>query len=129
MKMRKILIALFFACSLLASISCEKISVDHKADKIDFHNLEDRVGIWINSDLIDTLDFIDETNLIRKGRLYSYEEYYYRIVGDTLFISNKSRSIETQHVFKDLKENSVLISNMFITVGFTDNSEIFIKQD
>jgi len=129
MKMRHILIALFFAISLLTSISCEKIRVDQKADKIDFHNVEDRVGIWVNSEKIDTLDFIDETNLIRKGRLYSYEEYFYRIVGDTLFISNKSRSIETQHVFKDLEENSVIISNMFITVGFTDNSEIFIKKD
>ena len=127
--MKKILITSFLSSFLFISISCEKIRVDQKADQIDFHKIEDRIGIWYNSYRRDTLDFIDETNLIRRGHLYSYEEYFYRIVEDTLFISNKSRSIETQHIFKDLEDNSVIISNMFITIGFTDNSEIFIKQE
>jgi hypothetical protein len=123
--MKRIFLALILSSLLFTVTSCER----DKVDSIDFHKIEDRIGIWINSSRNDTLDFKDETNLVRKGEPYNYEEYLYRIDGDTLFVKHASSTFETQHVISDLNGKSVILSNMYITIGFADGSGIFTKQD
>ena len=95
--MKRIFLALILSSLLFTVTSCER----DKVDSIDFHKIEDRIGIWINSSRNDTLDFKDETNLVRKGEPYNYEEYLYRIDGDTLFVKHASSTFETQHVISD----------------------------
>ena len=123
--MKNITLALTLFSLLFVVISCEQ----DKVDSIDFHEIEDRVGLWINSSRNDTLDFIDEINLIRKGEPYKYEEYLYRINGDTLFVKHASATFETSHVISDLHGKSVILSNMYITIGLVDGSGVFTKQD
>ena len=106
-------------------ISCDKNSeVD-----IDFYDSNQRIGVWINSEREDTLDFIDNSNLIRKGKPYSYEEYLYRIDGEMLFVRLPGSSNETQHSILTAGKDTVVLGNMYITTGFGDNSGTFIKQD
>ena len=123
--MKKTTLALILLSLLFVVTSCER----DKVDSIDFHKIEDRIGLWTNSSRNDTLDFIDEINLVRKGKPFNYEEYLYRINGDTLFIKHASSTFETMHVISDLQGKSVILSNMYMTIGFVDGSGIFTKQD
>jgi hypothetical protein len=118
----KILIISFITLNL---ISCDK---DSEVD-ISFYESNHRIGIWINSEREDTLEFIDNSNLIRKGKPYSYEEYLYRIDEGTLFVKLPESSNETQHSISTEGKNTVVLENMYITAGFGDNSGTYIKQD
>lgn len=106
-------------------ISCDK----NTEENIDFYDSNHRIGIWINSEREDTLEFIDNSNLIKKGKLYSVEEYLYRIDGETLFVRLPDSSIETQHPILTEGKKTVVLGNMYITTGFGDNLGTFIKQD
>lgn len=106
-------------------ISCDKESEDN----IDFYDTNHRIGIWINSEREDTLEFIDNLNLIRKGKPYSYEEYLYRIDREILFVRPPESSDETQHSIFTEGMNTVVLGNMYITSGFGNNSGRFIKQE
>lgn len=122
--MKKTLYILIFLSFIPCIISCDK----EDDDKINFHDSNQRIGIWVNSERQDTLDFIDNSNLIRKGKPYSYEEYLYRIEGEVLFVSLAESSNETQHSILTEGKNTVVLGNMYITTGFGDNSGIFTKQ-
>jgi len=123
--MKSIIKILIISLLTLNLISCDKNSeVD-----IDFYDSNQRIGVWINSEREDTLDFIDNSNLIRKGKLYSYEEYLYRIDGEMLFVRLPGSSNETQHSILTAGKDTVVLGNMYITTGFGDNSGTFIKQD
>jgi len=106
-------------------ISCEKVN----DETLNFYNTEDRIGRWISPDNRDTLEFIDNSNLIRKGSYYVHEEYLYRIDGKTLFIRLPGSTDETQHQILTVEENIVVLGNMYITIGFGDNPGTFIKQN
>lgn len=126
--MKKALYILFFLSSISCIVSCKK-EENNQNDKINFYNLNQRVGIWVNPEREDTLEFIDGSNLIRKGKPYSYEEYLYRIDGETLFIRPPESSTETKHSIFMEENNTVTLGNMYLTFGFGDNSGTFIKQN
>jgi len=119
---------LFFLCMIVLLTSCEKDDDDY----LNFYDSEFRIGLWIASvgpDKKDTLEFIDNSNLIRKGDFYVHEEYLYRIERDTLFIKLPGATYETQHLIMAADENSVVLGNMYLTTGFADNSGKFFKDN
>lgn len=121
---KKTLTILTFLSLILCVVSCNKD--DHK--KNDFYGSDYRIGLWISPNKKDTLDFKDNTNLIRKGDFYTYEKYIYRIEGEKLFIGLPNSSQETQHPILKVDNNSVILGNMYISTGFTNNSGTFIKE-
>lgn len=122
--MKKTLTTFILLTLIIFVFSCKK-----ENDRInDFNNTNYRTGLWVNLDKTDTLEFINSTNLVRKGHIYGYEEYLYRINGKNLFIKLPNSIVETEHEILKVDENSVVIGNMYITNGFTDNSGTFIKE-
>jgi len=87
-----------------------------------FYDVEYRIGLWVNPNRKDTLEFVNSSKLIRKGLPYKYEEYLYRIENNTLIINGS-----TYHPILKAEKDVVVIGNMYITVGFADNSGTFIK--
>lgn len=110
---------------IISLASCDKENEEH----VNFYDSEFRVGLWISPDKRDTLEFIDNSNLIRKGEFYVYEEYLYRIEKDTLFIKLLNTTYETQHLIMTADKNSVVLGNMYLTIGFADNSGMFLKDN
>jgi hypothetical protein len=104
-------------------------SCDDNDNGINFYDSEYRKGLWITADKSDTLEFIDNLTLIRKGTYYSREEYAYRIEDKNLVIilNGQTAEITTQHPILITDENSVRLGNMHITNGVGDNSETFYK--
>jgi len=94
-----------------------------------FYSIEYRIGQWITPDKRDTLQFIDNVSLIRKGDFYTYEEYLYRIDGEYLYIRLPSSLKETNHRIVKVEQNMVTLNNMYITIGFGDNSGTFFKNN
>ena len=121
--MKNLVTILFILILILNLISCEKITDENS----DFYKSEERIGLWVNSDKGDTLEFVDNSNLIRKGNFYTYEEYLYRIDGDRLLIRLPDSSNETKHQILKVEGNSVILGNMYITTGFAENSGTFTK--
>jgi len=103
-------------------------SANLQPENSNFYNLEYRKGLWINASRKDTLEFINSTELIRKGKAYTYEEYLYRIEENTLIISTLNSEISTYHPILRVEKDTVVLNNMYITIGFYDNSGTFIKQ-
>jgi len=106
----------------------------HSCNKVDdedpnFYSIEYRIGQWITPDKRDTLQFIDNVSLIRKGDFYTYEEYLYRIDGEYLYIRLPSSLKETNHRIVKVEQNMVTLNNMYITIGFGDNSGTFFKNN
>ena len=123
--MKKALTILTLLSLIACMISCEKENEKEK----DFYDLNHRIGIWVNSERGDTLEFNTNSNLIRKGKPFSYEEYLYRIDGETLFIKLPDSSNEGQHVILTKGKNIVVLGNMYITTGFGDISGEFTKHE
>lgn len=123
--MKKVMSILTISFILISAISCDE-SNDKTAD---FFKTEYRVGLWVSPDKKDTLDFVNGTNLIRKGDYYNYEKYLYRIDGEKIFIRLPNTSDETQHSILKLENNSIILGNMYPTTGFLDNSGTFIKEN
>lgn len=121
--MKTIMTILIFSSLILSMSSCKKTDDEN----IDFYKTENRIGLWISYDKRDTLEFVNDSDLIRKGDFYVYERYLYRIEGKTLFIRLPDSSYETQHPILTLDGTSVVLGNMYITTGFTDNSGKFFK--
>jgi len=121
----RILILFSLAISLN---SCEKEDIE----SVDFYDNDYRIGLWINAvgpDKKDTLQFVNDSNLIRKGNLWGYEEYLYRIDGENLFIRLPGTTYETQHLIMIADKKSVVLGNMYFTSGFGNNSGTFLKED
>ena len=97
----------------------------------DFNDVEDRIGLWVNPDRQDTLEFVNSSKLIRKGFPYGYEEYFYRIENNTLIISITidDELLETYHPILKSEKNMVIIDNMYIgpAIVGADNSGTFFK--
>lgn len=126
--MKNLTTFLSFLSLIVLLTSCEK----DNDDNLNFFDSEYRTGLWIASvgpDKKDTLEFIDNSNLIRKGDFYVHEEYLYRIARDTLFIKLPDATDETQHLIMAADENNVVLGNMYLTTGFTDNSGTFFKDN
>lgn len=124
MKMKRTFSIIVFASLLICLFSCEN---DDSVNN-DFYATNLRVGLWINSEKKDTLEFVNNTKLIRKGSVYKYEEYLYRIEGDKLLISDLNSTVETQHTILKASRDNVTLENMYPTVGMTSNSGTFIKK-
>lgn len=124
--MKNLTTILLVTISMLSLSSCNK----EKEEEIDFYDNEYRIGLWINSvgsNRKDTLQFVNDSILIRKGDFYVYERYLYRIEGKTLFVRLPDSSLETQHAISTIDKNGVILGNMYITSGFTTNSGTFYK--
>jgi hypothetical protein len=117
----------FIALSILITAfnSCEKES----DNRIKFYNSEYRKGLWITADKSDTLEFIDNLSMVRKGAYYSRQEYSYRVEENNLVITLNYQNEEliTHHPILKTGEASVRLGNMYLTSGLGDNSEIFYK--
>lgn len=122
--MKRTFSVLAFVSLSICIFSCEK---DDSINN-DFYGTNFRVGLWINSEKNDTLEFVNSTKLIRKGNVYKYEEYLYRIEGDNLLIRDLNSTVETQHTILKTTEENVTLQNMYPTVGMINNSGTFIKK-
>jgi len=100
--------------------SCEK---DNDKNS-NFYNPEYRIGLWINHELTDTLEFTSFSTVIRKGTIYN-ETYTYWIDDETLFFS--TGGWETSHPIIETDKDKVIIDNMYISIGSTSNSGTFYK--
>lgn len=126
MKMRSVTTILCFLSLISLLGSCGKAREEYP----DFFDPAHRAGLWIapvGPVKKDTLQFIDSTSLIRKGDFYVHEEYLYRIEGDNLFIRLPDESHETQHKILATDQNSVLLGNMFMSIGFQGGSGMYFK--
>lgn len=123
--MKNIAITILLSLIIIFS-SCDKEEV---SNGVNFYNTEYRKGLWVRADKTDTLQFVDETNLIRYGNYYSYEEYFYRIENNILYIKLPAYpEPETQHPIITVDGNRLTLGNMYITTGFMDNSGTFYKE-
>jgi len=122
--MKKAITILAFSILIDSLISCDKA----KDQSVDFYNAEYRKGLWISPDRRDTLEFVDDSNLIRKGYFYTNEKYLYRIGGENLYIRLPDALDETQHPIFKIESNSVVLGNMYLTMGFADNTGTFYKE-
>ena len=116
---------LLLLVGLAVLFSCKEEESVESNERAYFYELDYRVGIWVSPDSRDTLEFVDHSILIRKGDVYGYEEYSYWIDDDTLFVG--SLNVPGRHAILSHDENSVTLGNMYITIGFADNSGTFIK--
>ena len=107
-------------------------SCDRKEEQIqepNFHNLEHRIGLWINSERNDTLHFISDSKVVRKGQVYQFAECFYEIENDVLIIHYPlGFAIGTHHPILKAERDIVILDNMYIGTGFGDKSETFVKQ-
>ena len=128
LKLRNMVAITIYLVGITVFSGCDKEKGNGK--KGDFYNLENRVGLWINSERKDTLEFVNSSKLIRKGLVYKYEEYLYRIEDNALHISlpNIEYNTETYHPILKVEKGKVIIGNMYPTFGFENNSGTFIKE-
>jgi hypothetical protein len=122
--MKITLTILAFFGLFICMVSCE----NENEEKNDFYETDYRTGIWINPDRNDTLDFVDDTHLIRKGDQIGYEEYLYRIESEILLIKSPNSSIETQHPILSVRDDMVILGNIYASIGFIDDSGTFQKE-
>jgi hypothetical protein len=134
--------AKYFAIPVIAAVitvGCGKtiLTNDENGDDVtggnvkyyNFNDVKDRIGLWVNPDRQDTLEFVNSSILIRKGFPYTYEEYTYRVKNNTLIISVDYADSDTYHPILKSEKNMVVIDNMYIgphIVG-ADNSGTFFK--
>lgn len=102
-------------------VACEK----EENDNPNFYNTDFRIGLWLSPDKKDTLKFINSSSMVRKGDYYEYEEYSYQIENNTLIIGTEQ---QTYHPILEVENNKVVLDNMYIRIGFSENSGTFIKQ-
>lgn len=105
-------------------MSCEK---DDNPEP-DFYTTNYRIGLWVSPDKKDTLEFINASNMLRKGFYYEHEEYSYTLENDTLFMGLPDTESQSQHPILEAEGEKVVLDNMYITTGFIENSGVFIKQ-
>lgn len=118
--MKKIILFLILVSIIRLTASCEKDD-----EKIaNFNDHEFRIGLWINYNLSDTLEFTSFSTVIRKGTIYN-ETYSYWIDDEILFLS--SGGWETSHSIIVADKDKVILDNMYISIGFSNNSGTFIK--
>lgn len=109
--------------SLFLLISCEQ----NNDKTTNFYNKKQRIGLWVNLSTNDSLDFVDDKKLIRKGKIYVYEEYEYKIKENTLYVKSLNFSGETAHRIRVIDMNTITLGNMLITTGFQDSSSTYNK--
>ena len=119
--MKKITTILFLASLMVLIFSCKTDNDENK----NFYSQEYRDGLWANQALADTLEFTSFSTVIRRGAYYN-EIYTYWINDETLFLSNRG-GWETSHPIRKAENNKVVIDNMYISIGFYDNSGTFLK--
>jgi hypothetical protein len=118
--MKNGLAILMLANLMTLMISCEK---DNDGNS-NFYDHEYRIGIWINQELTDTLEFTPFSTVIRKGSIYN-ETYSYWIDDETLFFSTEGW--ETFHPIIEADKDKVTLDNMYISIEATNNSGTFYK--
>jgi len=97
--------------------------------EINFYDSDYRNGLWISSDKGDTMDFVNNSNLIMKGDFSGYEEYIYQIEGGVLYMEIQDLSPKGSHSILMVEKNKVVLGNMWVTNGFVDKSRTFFKLD
>lgn len=128
--MKNFIITLTFSSLFLCLISCEK---DKSCEKNelgpDFYDSEYRLGLWITYEKTDTLEFLNDSNLIRRGNVSVNEKYLYQIEEDKLILRLPDyRDTKSQHTISNVEGNSVVLGNMYPTYGFGDNSRTYFKE-
>lgn len=126
--MKNILKILILLSLVISLNSCEK----EDGESVNFYDNDYRIGLWINAVgpvKKDTLQFVNDSNLIRRGNFWVYEEYLYRIDGENLFIRLPGTAYETQHPIMIVDKKRVVLGNMYFTTGFGDNSGTFLKEE
>lgn len=121
--MKKHIFLLLALSSLFLLISCEQ----NNDKTTNFYNKKQRIGLWVNLSTNDSLDFVDDKKLIRKGKIYVYEEYEYKIKENTLYVKSLNFSGETAHRIRVIDMNTITLGNMLITTGFQDSSSTYNK--
>ena len=116
-------IAIILSAAPLLLFSCKK-----KEEKFAFYNELDRMGIWVQETLNDTLDFISSSQFIRKQGFGYAQTYFYRIEDDNFVITAIDSSAETTHKIKRPKANEVTLEDINVTAGTADGSGTFIKK-
>ncbi len=119
--MKKTVIILIFLTFCM--VSCDK----EVYKKDNFYKKYYRLGLWVNSPMGDTLQFVDDNTLIRKGRPFKHQEYLYRIEDEYLYLTTPNSSHETKHQISIVDKDKVKLSNMYMSVGFHGNSGVFTK--
>lgn len=122
--MKKLITLLAFLSIIACTISCD----EEIEEPNDFNGNDYRIGLWITPDKTDTLEFIDNTNVIRRGDYYVYQEYVYRIEGENLFLRLSFSTYESQHPIMSVNESCVTLGNMYVSNGTADNSGTFYKE-
>jgi hypothetical protein len=117
---------LYLSLSICLS-SCHKKDDKTDVDSLNFYDDEYRIGEWIAPGIQDTLEFLDNSHMIRKGRFYVYEEYIYKIDSNRLYVAITDYSQGSQHSIIKAEEDIVTLGNMYISTGFWDNSGTFQK--
>ena len=107
-------------------ISCTDKATD---EYLNFYDAEYRIGVWVSDRTeADTLEFVNSSQLIRKGFFYGYEEYSYKIENDILTIDLPNYGT-TYHAILKAEKNMVHLDGIYIglTIVGADNSGIFTK--
>lgn len=110
--------------SALGSLSC----VNNDMDPDNFYGKHVRIGAWINEDLEDTLNFVDDSHLIRKGNWPG--EFTYRIEGDLLMVTVEisGQKFESSNQISAATDTSVTLSGMIPYLTYTSPLVTYVKQ-
>lgn len=112
---------------ILLSITTFIVSCTLEKDPgIGFYSSAYRIGTWVNADRSDTLEFMDNTSLTRRGSFHT-DDYLYTIDKSSLHIRLPDSEDETQHPILEAEGNRVKLGNMYITTGMSPNSGEFFK--
>ena len=109
-------------CFVFMASSCSK---EEDENHVDFYDLNQRIGYWINSEREDTLYFVNDTEL--KRFFNGEEDYLYRIDENYLYVRTPISLIETTHEIMDNTEDKVMIGNMYRGYEQTINYGIYQK--
>ena len=121
----KISIALLLSVGIFTS--CK--NTEDSDNVFNFYNLEYRIGQWISPIVEnDTLEFVSASVFIRKN-LNAKQEYLYRIEDKVLITRISNSEYEYNHPILKVKNDVVVIENMYGGVGFFDSSGTYKKNN
>ena len=107
-------------------VSCKK--TEDSDNLSNFYNLEYRIGQWISPIVEgDTLEFVCASVFIRKNN-NAKEEYLYKIEDNVLITMTLGFEQEYNHPIVKVKNDEVVIENMYGGVGFFDSSGTYKKK-
>ncbi|MTK53867.1 hypothetical protein [Paludibacter sp.] len=105
--MKNIVPFLMILCAML--VSCSKTD-----EAKNFYSNDYRTGLWVNSTQDDTLQFVDASHMIRKGKYLTIpQSYIYKIEDNRLILGITDFSSFSQHVILKVEGNCLQLDNMY----------------